>query len=115
MRLLMASNCREVAGGVETYLHAVMPLLAGRGHELAVLYEQTAPNGAARIDDGIEGVPAWCAKSANASVALREAVRWRPDMVYAHGLEDPNVEEALLDQFPVVLFAHNYHGTCVSG
>ena len=114
MRILIASIGREMAGGVETYLRDLLPLLAVRGHDLALLCERQARVGAARIDDRLDGVAGWCVES-EGPAALTEAARWRPDVVYAQGLEDPALEEALLDEFPVVLFAHNYHGTCVSG
>jgi glycosyltransferase involved in cell wall biosynthesis len=48
--------------------------------------------------------------------AALEAVReWSPDTLYVHGLASVQLEHALLDRFPVVLFAHNYYGTCATG
>lgn len=109
MRVLVATEHRGVAGGVETYLRAVLPRLAAAGYDPGVL---TADAGA---DDGITagcpGIPTWTA----GGDVLRELDRWQPDVVYLHGLPDPRLEAALADRFPTVLFAHNYHGTCVSG
>jgi glycosyltransferase involved in cell wall biosynthesis len=109
MRILIATPHATIVGGVETYLRALLPALARRGHELALLYEAPCANGAARLDNR---VPAW---RLGESGALEAAGAWDPDVCYLHGLESPDAEAALLARFPVVLFAHNYHGTCVSG
>ena len=115
MRILITSAFREVVGGIETYLRELLPLLAGRGHELAALYERAAPPGRETIDERMAGLPSWCVETAGPAAALRDATLWRPDVAYVHGLESPAVEEAVLEAFPAVLFAHNYHGACVSG
>lgn len=113
MRLLIATSHRGVVGGVETYLRSVIPVLASRGHQLALLYEHPAGEGQLAIDDSCPGLPAWCFPEDGAS--LSEAVRWTPDVCYAQGLQNPEHERAILNLFPTVLYAHNYHGTCLSG
>jgi glycosyltransferase involved in cell wall biosynthesis len=105
VRLLIATEHLGVVGGVETHLRAVLPRLAALGHELALLY--ATPAAGPTILDGVPGVPAW--------PTLAAATEWRPDVVYSHGLPDPAAEAELAARFPTVLFAHNYHGTCVSG
>ena len=47
--------------------------------------------------------------------AIERIRRWSPDVVYAHGLLDPELERQLLASAPAVLFAHGYYGTCISG
>ncbi len=113
MRLLIATSCRGVVGGVETYLRSVIPALASRGHQLALLYEHPVGKGQLAIDDNCPGLPAWCFPEDGAS--LVEAERWVPDVCYAQGLQNPEHERAILNRFPTALFAHNYHGTCLSG
>src|SRR5262245_59003965 len=111
MRVLVATTFRSVLGGVETYLRALLPGLRARGHEVAVWHELPAEPGRPVIDADVDGVPVWQGRD-----CWREAERWRPDVAYAQGVQDPALEEAfLLGSFPTVLFAHNYHGTCVSG
>jgi glycosyltransferase involved in cell wall biosynthesis len=46
---------------------------------------------------------------------LRFVRDWKPDVVYSQGLEAPGLQSALLDQYPTILYAHNYVGTCASG
>lgn len=113
MRILVATTHRSIVGGAETYLRAVLPLLRGRGHEVALLTAHPAPPGHAAIDDLCPGGPAWVAADADAVIAAANG--WRPDVVYAHGLPDPDAEAALAGRFPAVYFAHAYSGLCVSG
>ena len=105
MRVLIATESLEVHGGAETHLRAVLPLLAA-DHELAVTYGTPPAPGRPTIVDGVPGVPAW---------QVGDRPGWRPDVVYQHGLHDPAVEADLAARHPSVLFAHTYHGTCVSG
>jgi hypothetical protein len=41
--------------------------------------------------------------------------QWQPDVIYAHGLQSPNLEEEVYGIAPAVFFAHVYVGTCISG
>lgn len=102
LRILVSIHNHGVVGGAETYLRALVPLLRGRGHELALLCERRAGPG----EQAIEGAPL---------LGLGEVAAWKPSVVYQHGLEDPGLEEALLGHAPGVFFAHAYYGTCISG
>jgi glycosyltransferase involved in cell wall biosynthesis len=115
MRILITAAYREIIGGAETYLRALLPFLTARGHEVAVLYERAESAGRETIDGRVAGLTAWCVETAGLDAALRDADRWRPDAAYVQGHESPAVEEAVAGRFPAVLFAHNYHGTCISG
>jgi glycosyltransferase involved in cell wall biosynthesis len=114
MRILISTwSCRKV-GGIEAYLGHVTPLLAAAGHDVGFAYEVDEPENRPRLTL-LEDV-----KSFNLSAPAREnalhAIReWRPDVIYAHGLLDPAVEEQILRIAPAVFFAHSYYGTCISG
>lgn len=109
VRILIATIHRAVVGGVETYLRALLPELAARGHSLAVACEAPKAAGQLAVDDLTPDVPVW-------PTADRAAIEaWRPDVCYLQGLTDPDTESALAARVPTVLFAHNYHGTCISG
>jgi glycosyltransferase involved in cell wall biosynthesis len=103
----------EIVGGVETYLRAVLPRLAAGGFELAVLAENGGPAGG--VLTRCPGLPVWTTRETPPAAVLSAVGRWAPDVVYAHGLADARLEAALADRFPTVFYAHNYHGTCVSG
>ena len=96
-------------------MRELLPLLAGRGHDISLLCERAAPPGRETIDGRVARLPCWCVETAGLEAALRSAAHWRADVAYVHGLESPVAEAAILAAFPTVLFAHNYHGTCVSG
>lgn len=109
VRILIATIHRAVVGGVETYLRALLPELVARGHSLALVCEQPNQSEQYAIDDRAPGLPLW-------SPTDRAAIEtWRPDVCYLQGLSDPDAEYELATRVPTVLFAHNYHGTCISG
>jgi glycosyltransferase involved in cell wall biosynthesis len=112
MRVLIATTHRAIVGGVETYLRDLLPRLAARGHTVALLHEHDAAPGETTVDTALTHLPRWHLDDAP---ALAAALTWHPDVCFLQGLESPDTEEALLDCLPCVLFAHNYHGTCISG
>lgn len=108
MKVLVATSHAGIVGGVETYLRAVLPVLQQAGIKIGLLVEHPAPPGHAAITDGCNGVPIW-------QVGESAAFDWNPDVCYLQGLASPSTEMELATRLPTVLFAHNYHGTCVSG
>jgi glycosyltransferase involved in cell wall biosynthesis len=113
MRLLVANYHAAPVGGVETYLRAVLPHLARSVTAVALLTRESA-------DPGPEGVPVegveWLAAAGETPEAVVDtATRWRPDVVYTHGLGAPAFDAALAARFPTVAFMHNYGGSCASG
>jgi glycosyltransferase involved in cell wall biosynthesis len=113
LRILVVNTHRQVVGGVETYLREVLPALVHDGHEVSLLVERSEIGERGTVDERVAGTPVW--QIDTDGTAWSYLARWRPDVVYSQGLEDPACEEALLGRCPTVLFAHNYHGTCVSG
>jgi glycosyltransferase involved in cell wall biosynthesis len=114
MRILIATSHRNMVGGVEKYLQQILPRLAGRGHQLALLYEYRFDPGKERVSpSGLDLVA--CGTEESGVAAGLDFVRdWKPDVVYSQGLEDAHLQSALLDQYPTVFYAHNYVGTCIS-
>ncbi len=111
MRILVATWSCRLAGGTETYLGRIMALLATAGHEIALGYEVDAPGDRTRLP--LPGdAPSFRLATGD---GFEAAAAWRPDVIYAHGLLDPSVEEALFQVAPAVFFAHSYYGTCISG
>lgn len=114
MRIAVVNWSRRRAGGVETYLGGIVPELLRAGHEVGFWHEVDLPLDRERITIP-EGVAVWSVAELGAKGALAELRGWRPDLIYAHGLLDPELEAATLDIAPSVFFAHSYYGTCVSG
>jgi glycosyltransferase involved in cell wall biosynthesis len=118
MRVLIATAHRNLVGGVEKYVQAVIPGLLERGHDVGLLHEYRADSQGEHVDPSGGSVRTWCLAEAGLEAALRSVAEWKPDIVYSQGLAGPDsvmVENALLDAFPVVLYVHNYDRTCGSG
>lgn len=64
---------------------------------------------------GTPGVSLWGTGDRSPDKVVAQLANWRPNVVYAHGLEDPGVEAAISGQYPTAFFAHGYLGTCISG
>ncbi len=114
MRIAIATWSRRKVGGVETYLSSIIPGLENAGCDLAFLSELDQPANRERITLPA-GVPAWCVSELGAECALTALREWHPDVIYSHGLLDPDLEDRLLAISPAVFFAHGYYGTCISG
>jgi glycosyltransferase involved in cell wall biosynthesis len=114
VRVLIATWSRRLVGGAERYLQAVMPALASRGHQVGLLTERDEADAAMRIDGPAAGVTL-LGGGMPAPTAAEAARAWRPDVVFAHGLESPDLERRLVESHAAALFTHGYYGTCVSG
>ena len=101
-----------MAGGVETYLGALVPALLERGHEVSLLHEVDLPRDRPPITTT---VPQWCTAGEGTEAALARLEAWKPDVIFSQGLEDPLLDARVARIAPAVLFAHAYRGTCVSG
>jgi len=115
MRLLIATSHRNMVGGVEKYLQGILPRLAQRSHHLALLYEYRFDPEREGIDTLDLGIPSLGIQEVGTDAGLQFVHNWKPDVVYSQGLEDAGLQSALLSEYPNVLYAHNYVGTCASG
>ena len=111
LRVLVATQARDRVGGVEAYLEAVLPALAAR-YEVAFFSasDEITARGAIALPTGVERI----ALDHGASDRLRLLRAWRPDLMFAHGLEDPVLERDVVTLAPAVIVQHTYHGTCIS-
>jgi glycosyltransferase involved in cell wall biosynthesis len=115
MRILIATSHRNLVGGVEKYLQQILPSLALRGHQLALLYEYRFDPEKERVDPLSLAIPCLGTAEAGFDRGLRFVRDWNPDVVYSQGLESADLQTALLNEYPTVFYAHNYVGTCASG
>lgn len=114
MRIVIATWTNRRLGGVETYLSHIIPVLIRRGHDVALLYESDVQIDRDRIADPLS-VPSWSVEALGFGIAVTRAKAWQPDVIYSHGLRSAELEAATLTIAPGVFFAHDYHGTCISG
>ncbi len=96
-----------MAGGTESYLNRIIPELARLGHMVSLWHEGTVTAGAAAIE-----APEVFLVDSGSPARLRD---WRPDVIFNQGLMGMEWESSLAGIAPVVHYAHNYYGTCISG
>jgi glycosyltransferase involved in cell wall biosynthesis len=115
MRIAVINYTSRRIGGVETYLEALFPLLEQRGHDLIFWAETDVPSNRPpiRLPSGTKLYSAKDGKETSA--ALSQVKAWSPDVIYVQKLEDPELEMQMLEIRPAIYFAHDYHGTCISG
>jgi glycosyltransferase involved in cell wall biosynthesis len=114
MRILIAHEAAAGAGGVESYLAALFPVLAARGHQLAFLHHNPrGEQGPTRLAHA--GMPAASVSDDGLEGAVSRMRTWRPDVCFSHNMRQLEVEERLASEWPVVKMMHGYFGTCISG
>src|SRR5215207_6932411 len=112
MRILLANEARSGAGGVETYLATAAEGLRSRGHEVALLFANSAAqDGPTRIVTA----ESWSVADSGLQLAIERVRQWTPDVCFAHNMRDLRIDAPLLGEWPVVKMMHGYFGTCVSG
>jgi glycosyltransferase involved in cell wall biosynthesis len=114
MRIAFTNWSNRLAGGAEQYLSAVLAQLSLRGHSVSLWHEVATP-GEKPVIAAASGIPSWDVSELGLGRALAELREWEPDVIYCQGMLEPSVHEATLRMAPGVFFAHNYHGTCISG
>lgn len=115
MRILIASHHVEIVGGAETYLRAVIREFIRLGHSIGILCNDEYSNRTNSVTEDFPDLPIWRTANCSSVNLFREIKGWQPDVVYAHSAFPEELEDLLFDSYPIVLFAHNYFGTCISG
>ncbi|HEV3048759.1 MAG TPA: glycosyltransferase family 4 protein [Longimicrobium sp.] len=113
MRILFANDGIGDAGGVQSYLAAVMPELARRGHEPALLHLDPLRPGTR--SPAPAGTPHFSVAERGMDEAVFAALAWGPDVAFVHNMRLLEVDGRLCAAVPTVKFMHGYFGTCVSG
>src|SRR5215213_8914588 len=110
MRVLFATDWIG-GGGVLSYLAALAPALAARGHAVSLLHAEA--DGAGQSPPA--ATPRICAETLGVEGALAAAAAWAPDVVFSHNMRPLDLERGLLAVAPVVKMMHAYAGTCIGG
>lgn len=114
MRILIATLHRNIVGGVEKYLQALIPELVQRGHQLGIAHAFRGDPEVETIDDPELCLPAWSLEEYGGEGVWYAAEKWRPDVIYSNGFEEADSEDIFRDH-STLRFSHDYKGTCVSG
>ena len=117
MKIIIATQHRGIVGGIETYLQALVPALLENGHAIAMVYDYAPADAAtSTVDPPKAKLPVWYTEGlSRGSKPWQELTRWAPDVVYSNGLASLEVDQALQENYPTVLYLHNYWGTCTTG
>jgi glycosyltransferase involved in cell wall biosynthesis len=115
MRIAFVNHSRRKVGGAEVYLDSVIPAIARAGHQIAWLHEDNSEYVEREPISVPDGTPAWSTGSLGRQQALDKLKSWRPDICFAHGLHDTDLEAGVVALGRSALYLHNYYGTCVSG
>jgi glycosyltransferase involved in cell wall biosynthesis len=113
MRILVTNDGCGDAGGVQSYLDAVVPELAARGHTLAMLHRDTRSGSC--VCAPTCGLPVFSVEGEGSDLTLARVTQWAPDLCFANNWNDLDVERRLLAIAPVVKFMQGYFGTCIGG
>src|SRR5438309_11354304 len=101
MKIAITTHAMQRIGGVETYLSDIIPALRQAGHELIIACERgTVLPGGDAIDTRGVGVDVLAADALGFDTVVDGVRRWRPDVIYAHGMLDPRLEGALTQLAP---------------
>src|SRR6202035_4240242 len=101
MRIAIVNALRTRAGGIETYLHSVIPALSPAGHEIAFL-SQFEPLPGQEFIHLPALAPYWCTGQIGIPRALAELRAWRPDVAYVQAISDSSVEARIIVDTPAV-------------
>jgi glycosyltransferase involved in cell wall biosynthesis len=107
MRIACTNHHRQLVGGTESYLKRILPVLARLGHDVSFWHEGSTEQGAPVVD-----APEVVRVDEDSHTLLRA---WKPDIIFNNGLMRMDWETPLPSIAPVVHYAHNYYGTCISG
>jgi glycosyltransferase involved in cell wall biosynthesis len=114
VRIAFTNSSNRLVAGAEQYIRTSARFLQDAGHETALWHEnETPPERQAFAPDVFP--QQHCLDRLGQTTWVRSLEQWQPDLIFGHGLYDPKPEIATLGIAPSVFFAHNYHGTCISG
>lgn len=114
MRIVIATWTSRQVGGAETYISRSIASFVSAGHHVTLCHELDEPDDRPRFALA-SGVVALSVAESGVAAVLARLREWQPDVVYVHGLSDPEFEAQLQALAPAVLFGHGYYGTCISG
>ena len=96
MRVCLITWTNRQVGGVETYLSKVIPGLAHAGCEVGFWYEKDSSPDREPISLQM-AKRTWGVEQIGRDRALAGLRDWQPDVLYSHGLLDPELEAQILE------------------
>lgn len=112
MKILHMVNTYARAGGIETYVMDLLPLLEARGLENCLIFRADHPR-----TPSIEGQPIYHIPVSDNPIAdqirVREVIeRERPSVAYLHDVYEPKLMEMVASLVPSVAYVHIFYPVC---
>jgi len=107
MRVLIGGFFGNIVGGAEKYIHEIGCEFVKLGFEHKVIIFSSI-----KMDLSNHY---FNANNMNSSNILNYCLDWKPDVLFANGMGNPLLEQALFSNIPTIQFAHAYAGCCISG
>lgn len=112
MRILFANDGINDAGGVQAYIDTTMAGLIARGHDIGFLHYDRDD---CHDRNFFSTVRQFGVLEHGVDLALQKVREWSPHVCFSHNMQMLQLEQKLLDEWPVVKLMHGYFGTCVGG
>ncbi len=112
MKILHIVNTYAPVGGIETYILDLLPLLAKRGHENALIYRQAHARTPQTLDSSIHHVPVTTDPAGDRQKIAELIERERPSLIYLHDVYDSGVMELAAQLAPTVGYVHIFYPVC---
>lgn len=114
MRIVATTSHSARIGGVESYVERLLGLLVSVGHDVTVVFDSMDGDLSARITVP-SGVAVYCLQT-DGLEAVERAVNAMDDaVVLANSLDSELFANWRKLRHPIVLFAHDYIGSCING
>lgn len=110
MKILHIANVYAPAGGIETYILELLPLLEERGHENTLIYRKTHPKTPATDGKPIYHVPVEL--DHNQAHVIEIIHHERPAVVYLHDVYDATLIQQVAQIVPTVGYVHIFYPVC---
>jgi len=112
MRILHITDVFAPAGGIETYVLALLSLLEARGHENAVVYRREHPRTPSADGKPYYHVPVTDNPEHDRALIVGIIRREKPSVIYLHAVYDPAVVREAARLAPTVAYVHGFYPVC---
>jgi glycosyltransferase involved in cell wall biosynthesis len=112
VKILHITETFAPAGGIETYVLELLPLLEARGHQNAVIYRREHPRTPATDGKPIYHVPVTEEPERNRALIADIIRREKPTIIYLHAVYDPDVVMEAARLAPTVAYVHGFYPVC---
>lgn len=112
MKILHLLERFAPAGGIETYVIDLLPLLAARGHDNVVIYRHKHPRTPPSNNKSIYHIPVTHPSEQGREHIVEIIQDEDPDAIYLHDVYDPTLIKQVAELVPCVGYVHIFYPVC---